>query len=155
MSWWNQYSAESIGRMIHFVYRYTTMMVAESATFSNKEVMWGREKVADVLEHKEVDVNGVKLVIPIFKFVGKYEYGNQQQEYYQKHASMELTEYRETFEDQKVYYAKMWEEQEKARIAFNESCGVKELNLHEAKKVIEEDDGNYGGVMSQHFNKED
>ena len=94
MSFWNQYPAGSFGRIIHFLYEYCGLNVAEQSTIG-KEVYYGGIKIADV-EQKMIEIEDYKTEIPIFKFYGpNAEYYEKKQKHYQKIAIIQLSEIRE------------------------------------------------------------
>lgn len=91
--------AGSIGRVIHFVYHYLGLRIAETATYGEEGVHYYGKKIAEILEWKDIEVHGITVNVPIFKFISKYGYGNREQYTKQRMAIIDLTEFREKIGD--------------------------------------------------------
>lgn len=128
MSFYSQYSAKSIGRILHFLYVYCGLHVAESVTVGEQEIIYNNQKIADV-QWKTLRVYGFDVEIPVFIFYGenKNRY-KQQQMIRQISAIMELKEMEHNL---KSDYVKIYKE-----VLEQQSNLIKDLQKKNIKHVI-------------------
>lgn len=95
MSWWRMYDEKSLGRTLHFLYHYCGFDMAESATCSREVVHLHGNLVANITDQQEVELEGIKVVVPVFNFID--EDHTRRQKYFQRKAIIDLKEFREIF----------------------------------------------------------
>lgn len=91
MSWWSDHPEKSIGRIIHFIYTYCGLHIAESVTVGEKEVSLNSQKIAEVITWEDFELDGVKVNIPKLKFYD--EHYNKAQNDLHKYAVITLNEF--------------------------------------------------------------
>lgn len=93
MTWWAEYPERSAGRVIHFVYYYCNLHIAEEIRIGNGSIEYWKYKDFATFTHENVTVNNETFLIPVFIF--KNDLYNQGQEIKQKIAIIHLKEYEE------------------------------------------------------------
>lgn len=124
MSWWSQYPAGSLGRVLHFIYEYCGFKYAEIVTIGEREIHYYGEKFAEIIEWKDVEIHEQKINVPIFKFIlDDRNYFTEQQELKMRCAIMALVEMREKLKEKWMpLYRKEMDDRTKA---VNEKYGYK------------------------------
>lgn len=94
MSPYSKYSPRSFGRILHFIYHYSCLRYAEQVCLEEggRKITYYGKPFASLIEWKDIEIEGISVSCPIFRF--RDEIFNRNQSMLQRQACMDTHQYR-------------------------------------------------------------